>query len=161
MPPEFLGPITSEVERSLAFRNIRRGQLRGLPAAHDVAREMVAREMGLTADQVVPPDVIWQQVKQRLERSGSNYNPSGKPVPMWLYILFEAQAKELGQTERLGPMATAIISAVFLGLLERDPKSILSEHNWQPTLGPRVGQFGIADLIGMAEAQKTRLANHG
>jgi hypothetical protein len=146
MPPEILGPIKSNFDVSVAYRDIRRGQLRKLPDPHDVADKMK-----LAKDQVVSRDLIWDKMKEQLTRSGSSYDPSGKPVPMWLYILFEAQ--ELANAEHLGPMAARIVSAVFIGLLKADPESILSVPGWKPTLGTD-GKFSIVDLLKMAQNQK-------
>jgi hypothetical protein len=147
IPSQLLGPIDSPFEVSVAYRDIRRGQLLGLPTPEDVAQALK-----LGSNQLVPRDVIWSQVKDRLKQSGSSYDPSGKPVPLWLYILFEAQ--ELAGGEHLGPMASRIVSDVFVGLLKADPQSILSVKNWKPSLGAD-GNFGIADLLRMAQHQMT------
>jgi hypothetical protein len=139
MPAEILGPIKSSVERSVAYRDLRRGQLLKLPVPDDVATKMRLKE-----DEKVPNDLIWSKVKERLVESGSSYDPSGKPVPMWLYILFEAQ--ELRGGRHLGPMAARIVSDVFIGLLKADPESVLSIPGWKPSLGKN-DQFTIADLL--------------
>jgi hypothetical protein len=145
MPPEILGPIKSVFEQSVAYRDLRRGQLRGLPDAH-----AVAARMKLPSGEILPASLIWSKVKDRLVKSGSNYDPSGKPVPMWLYMLFEAQ--ELRGGKHLGPMAARIINSVFIGLMKADPESVLSIPGWKPTLG-KDGKFTIADLLQPASAQ--------
>jgi Animal haem peroxidase len=142
MPRGIVGPTTSDVELSLAYRDIRRGQVLGLPEP-----EAVAEKLNLTGTQFVPRRVIWDQVRERLKRAGSTYDPGDRPVPLWLYILFEAQ--ELAHSEHLGPMAARIVSDVFVSLMLADPQSVLSIPNWKPTLGTN-GSFGIADLLRMS-----------
>jgi hypothetical protein len=153
LPREMLGPrrpARGDFELSLAYRDIRRGQLHRLPDGHAVAKK-------LGIQKVVSADLIWEKTKERLERSGSNYDPYGKPVPLWFYILFEAQ--EFANGEHLGPVAARIISDVFVGLLKGDPESFLSKKpDWRPTLGANPGKFGIADLLRIAEKQKARFA---
>jgi hypothetical protein len=142
MPHEMLGPIDAEFERSVAYRDIRRGQLLGLPEAHAVAERLrIPKEM------LVSKDFIWAAITERLRRAGSKYDPSGKPVPLWLYILFEAQ--ELARGEHLGPVGGRLVSDVFLGLMKADPESVLSIKNWKPTLAGD-GKFDIGDLLGFA-----------
>jgi hypothetical protein len=105
--------------------------------------------MKLPPDDIVPADLIWDKVKNRLVKCGSKYDPLGKPVPMWLYMLFEAQ--ELRGGQHLGPMAARIMNAVFIGLMKADPESVLSIPGWKPTLG-KDGKFTIADLLQPASA---------
>jgi Animal haem peroxidase len=142
MPPEILGPTTSEAELSVAYRDIRRGQILGLPEP-----EALAEKLKLTGSKMISRRLIWDQVRERLKRAGATFDPGDRPVPLWLYILFEAQ--ELAQGEHLGPMAARIVSDVFVSLLLADPQSVLSVPNWKPTLGTN-GSFGIADLLRMS-----------
>lgn len=150
MPPGSVGPTNSPVELSLAYRDIRRGQLRELPAAHEAAAKL-----HIPQRLIVPMESVWARIKARQVRSGSRHDPSGKDVPLWLYILFEAQ--DFGNSEHLGPLGGRIVSDVCVGLLESAPESFLSQNpNWTPTFGSTPGDFDIADLIRMAEAQKNR-----
>ncbi len=75
-------------------------------------------------------------------------------TPLWFYILREAQSLENG--ERLGPVGGSIVAEVFIGLLEGDASSFLSQDpDWEPTL-PTVDSstqgedFKIIDLLRFA-----------
>jgi hypothetical protein len=75
-------------------------------------------------------------------------------TPLWFYILREAQKVENG--ERLGPVGGRIVSEVFIGLLEGDRGSFMSqEPDWEPTL-PTIDpstqgeDFTIIDLLRFA-----------
>jgi hypothetical protein len=150
MPPQIVGNPRSRFQLSAAYRDLRRAQVQGLPDARTAIQKLK-----IPKDQIISDELIWSKVKRGLERSRSKYDPYGKPVPLWLYILFEAQ--ELAEGQRLGPLGAQIISAVFIGLMKADSESILSNPDWKPTLGEN-GRFGIADLLRMAEAQKARFA---
>ena len=152
MPAQSLGlpPNADPVLLSLAYRDIRRGQLRDLPSGHDIAAKI-----GLKRQEIVPADLIWSKVKQRLVRAGSQYDPTGQPVPLFLYVLFEAQ--ELANSKHLGPLAGRIVSDVFIGLLKGDPDSFLSVNpNWTPQFGSN-GDFDITDLLELARQQQNKL----
>jgi len=119
-------------ERSLAFRNLRRGQLLDLPSGQDVARFM-----GLPV------------------RSGPELG-APEPTPLWFYILKEAALHRKdeglgGQT--LGPVGARIVAEVLLGLLRIDPRSYYNQApDWEPKLpsAAGAGQFNMADLVKFA-----------
>lgn len=75
-------------------------------------------------------------------------------TPLWFYILREASVVENG--ERLGPVGARIVTEVFLGLLEGDRTSYLSqEPDWEPSLptidASRKGEdFAMVDLLRFA-----------
>lgn len=92
---------------SLAFRNLKRSQVLGLPSGQDVARAL--KLTPLTGDELGAPE----------------------PTPLWFYILKES---ELGGGRHLGPSGGRIVGEVLLGLLELDPRSWFSqEPGWTPT----------------------------
>ncbi|MCB6179203.1 heme peroxidase family protein [Rhodobacter sp. Har01] len=128
--PGMAGPAAS-----LAFRNLRRGVILGLPSGQDVARAMgvvplTAAEVGQGPDGAVA-------AAQHLD----------KETPLWYYILKEAQVKHQGM--RLGPVGSTLIAETFLGLIHGDRKSFLwLRSNWVPELpGQTPGHFTMADLI--------------
>ncbi len=75
-------------------------------------------------------------------------------TPLWFYVLREAAVVENG--ERLGPVGARIVAEVFIGLLEGDRASYLSQDpDWEPflpTLDPAgTGEdFRMADLLRFA-----------
>ncbi len=130
---------------SLAFLNLKRGVMMGLPSGQDVARHMHRPSQGMTYPALTPEEII----------DPSN-GPDGPVVetlrlqhhtPLWYYILKEAQLKG-NKGARLGPVGSRILAEVFVGLLQGDDESFLvAEPGWRPTLGPRPGHFDMADLL--------------
>lgn len=76
-------------------------------------------------------------------------------TPLWFYILREASVVENG--ERLGPVGARIVAEVFLGLLQGDRSSYLSqEADWEPFLptvdASKKGEdFAMIDLLRFAD----------
>lgn len=77
-------------------------------------------------------------------------------TPLWFYILREAAVLESG--ERLGPVGGRIVAEVFIGLLQGDRGSYLSQDpEWEPFLptidAARTGEdFTMVDLLRFAGA---------
>jgi hypothetical protein len=75
-------------------------------------------------------------------------------TPLWFYVLREAAVVQNG--ERLGPVGGRIVTEVFLGLLEGDRTSYLSQDpDWEPFLptidASRTGEdFRMVDLLRFA-----------
>jgi Animal haem peroxidase len=122
MPPD---------ERSLAARNLLRGQSFSLPSG-----EMVACFLGeepLTPAQIGVPALA----------------AAGMGTPLWYYILKEA---ELHPQNKLGAVGGRIVAEVLLGILAGDANSYRSSAPcWKPCLpAKKKGEFGIADLLKLA-----------
>ncbi|MGF1610623.1 MAG: heme peroxidase family protein [Kiloniellales bacterium] len=125
--------FVAQGEKSLATRNMLRGQSFGLPSGQAVAEAM--GEMPLTASELGLSGVL------------------GDCTPLWFYILKEAELRTNG--EHLGPVGGRIVGEVLVGLMDYDQTSLLSEApNWQPTLprrnGTTTGPFTIGDLLHVA-----------
>jgi hypothetical protein len=108
---------------SLAFRNLKRGQVLGLPSGQDVAKALKLKPL-----------------------SGAELG-APEPTPLWFYILKES---ELGAGAHLGPTGGRIVAEVLLGLLELDPRSWFSlDPAWTPTIpdADGDGRIGMPDLI--------------
>ncbi len=122
-------PVTDE--RSLATRNLLRGNVFMLPAG-----EKVAEKMGRPAQEI-------EDVVLKVKNLSGDRIRAG--IPLWLYILCEAEivGREdadglFEQEEGLGPVGATIVAETILGLLELDPHSYLgANRNWGPTTGPR------------------------
>lgn len=115
--------------RSLVFRNLKRGVVYGLPSGESIAKRMCVEPL------LIPET-------QRLCLSGT---------PLWFYILKEAELLHAG--EHLGPVGSRIFGEVFLSLLTQDPNSYLLQHpKWEPNgLGNDTGVFGFKELINFIE----------
>jgi hypothetical protein len=128
--------------RGLAFHQLRRGVMLGLPsgqavalaiAAHDPhARVLTARELGSGPDANI------------VRRTGFD-----QATPLWYYLLKEAEIRERG--ERLGYVGAVLVAEVIIGLLRSDPTSYLNAPNWAPTLpSEQPGTFFMTDLLQLA-----------
>ena len=105
LPTAIVGSHESSEYRSLATRDLQRGQGVGLPSGEDVARHIGARP--LTAEEVGLGAAGW----------------TGE-TPLWFYVLREAAVTASG--ERLGPVGARIVAEVVITLLDRDPTSVRS-----------------------------------
>jgi hypothetical protein len=116
LPPSVTGMLQDPREASLAFRDIQRGWRLGLPSG-----QAVARHMGL---EPVP----------------------GKDLPLWIYILKEAEMCTKGQ--KLGPVGSRIVAEVFVGLLAGDPQSFYRVYpHWTPELDSEGDTFKLCDIL--------------
>ena len=123
---------------SLAQRNLLRHLTFSLPSGQRVARAMRLPVL----PQAALKDVAEHGMDDR--------------TPLWLYILREAS--HFAQGERLGPVGARIVTEVFIGLLEGDRTSYLSQDpDWEPTLPTRDQRrmhedFTMVDLLHFAGA---------
>ncbi len=133
----FTGPNLPTNPSSLAQRNLLRHLTFSLPAGQSVAKAM--RIEPLSKDELA--DVA--ELGAGLERK----------TPLWFYVLREADKRADGKT--LGPVGGRIVAEVFIGILEGDRMSFLSqEPDWTPTLGTKEGEFSIVDLLKFAGVVK-------
>jgi Animal haem peroxidase len=124
LPERVTGAVDTAAYRSLAVRDLLRGESTRLPGGEAVARLLGAAP--LTAGEL-----------------GQTF-PDG--TPLWFYILKEAEHRGAG--DRLGPVGGRIVAEVLIGLLRADPTSYLGrEPDWAPTLPSAAPDFGLADLI--------------
>ena len=112
-------------QRSLIFRNLKRGVVYGLPSGESVAKRLCLEPLRI-------PET------EKLCLSGT---------PLWFYILKEAEMLHDG--EHLGPVGSRIFGEVFFTILKSDPNSYLVQHpKWEPNgLGNDRGVFGFKELI--------------
>src|SRR5439155_3331157 len=70
-------------------------------------------------------------------------------APLWYYIL--AEAENLYEGEKLGPVGGRIVMETFVGLLMEDGHSYLRQQPlWKPKFDDPEKKFGIAELIRIA-----------
>ena len=129
LPEQVTGAVDTAAYRSLAVRDLLRGETTALPSGEAIARLMDVQP--LTADEL---EQTW---------------PHG--TPLWFYILKEAEHR--GRGDRLGPVGGRIVAEVLIGLLRADPASYLSlEPDWEPTLPAAGPGFSLADLLTLGVA---------
>jgi hypothetical protein len=127
LPQAITGAVDDDAYRSLAARDLQRGEGTGLPSGESVARHVGA--MALTDD----------------ELSLARHGWKGE-TPLWLYILRESAARENG--ERLGPVGGCIVGEVLLEIIVRDPESYLTlDPQWTPTLPTHGDSFRLRDIL--------------
>ncbi|MBK4215740.1 hypothetical protein JJJ17_07370 [Paracoccus caeni] len=116
LPPSVVSsPDPKTNPASLAQRNLLRHLTFSLPSGQRVAKAM--------------------QVPELSRGDLEDLKPHGMDdrTPLWFYILREADLIENG--ERLGPVGGRIVAEVFLGLLQGDSGSYLTQDpDWQPFL---------------------------
>lgn len=128
LPNNALPPNTPLELRSLAVRNLVRGQDLRLPAGQTIADFLGIPRLG--------DDVLWKGV------------PGGSGLaPLWFYILREAEV--LHQGKHLGGVGAFIVTKTFINLLLADKASFLWQNpGWTPELpSEQAGTFTMADLI--------------
>ena len=126
-------------EANLAFRNLRRGVILGLPSGQDVAQEMAKKVPTITP--LTPAEIATGPDGAVAAQKGFD-----TAAPLWYYILKEAQVRSNG--ERLGPVGARIVAEVFVGMVQGDPDSFLSQAGWTPTLPAKTpGTFNMTDLL--------------
>ena len=130
LPESITGAVEVNAYRSLAARDLQRGQGTGLPSG-----EAVARALGTTP----------------LTRKELALGDWDSETPLWLYILREAAVQ--GGGDRLGAVGGRIVAEVLVEIVRQDPESYLSSNpSWRPTLPSHApGTFKIRDLLVLAD----------
>jgi hypothetical protein len=116
-------PAPEPIARSLAMRNLLRSWRLSLPSGQAVAARICA---------------------------GPTKVPNTPELPLWRYILEEAQLDQNGL--RLGEVGARIVAETFIGLLQGDPTSYFRvSPKWTPefkSIGPN---FEMRDIIKLAK----------
>ncbi|MDY7098720.1 MAG: heme peroxidase family protein [Pseudomonadota bacterium] len=116
----------SAAEKSLATRNLMRGNTFLLPAGEKVAGALER------------PQAEIDQVIAKIADLNGDLGAEG--IPLWLYLLAEAEVigreesdGSFAPGEGLGPVGATIVAEVIIGLLELDEHSFLgANRNWVP-----------------------------
>jgi hypothetical protein len=126
---------------SLAQRNLIRGWNLGLPSGQTIAEALAVPPLDNAKLKVGPG---------REPLTGIlGFEKESAPLPLWFYILAEAQ--ELHEGNKLGPVGSRIVMETFVGLLWEDGYSFLRQSpGWKPQIVKDGGKFGMAEFIKMA-----------
>lgn len=137
----FVDPRAPDREKSLATRNLMRGNVFMLPAGEKVAKA-IGRE-NAEIDQVLA------------KVADVNGDLGDEGIPLWLYILAEAEVIGRAETdgthkpgEGLGPVGATIVAEVLIGLLEFDPHSYLGANR---NFVPREDWNTLGKLLSVAQ----------
>jgi len=127
LPQAITGAGDDALYRSLAGRDLERGQGTGLPSGESVARFIGA-------------DVLDEHEIELHEHGWQ------RETPLWLYVLREASARHDGN--RLGDVGGRIVGEVLYGVIASDPESYLVlDPTWEPTLPRHEATFRLRDLL--------------
>jgi Animal haem peroxidase len=127
LPQAITGAVEVEVYRSLAARDLERGQGTALPSG-----ESVARFLGV--------DVLTED-----DLGLSRHGWQGE-TPLWLYILRESSVRRDGDS--LGDVGGRIVGDVLVGIIARDPNSYLAlDPTWEPKLPGHESRFHLRDIL--------------
>lgn len=130
---------------SLAFRNLRRGVQLGLPSGQDVAALMRA--------QITFEPLSSDEVASGADGAVAQALGLHQATPLWFYILKEAAVR--GEGRRLGPVGARIVAETFIGIVDGDKGSYLSDPTWKPHLPSAVpGTFFMTDLLKFVSASE-------
>lgn len=110
MPDPVVGRNTVANDRSLAFRNLLRGYVLGLPSGQRVAKAL--KDKGYPIDPA--QDLQFEKIRG-WHCVGEHAKKLEKHTPLFFYLMREAGS--IGQGKRLGPVASAILMEVFGAML--------------------------------------------
>ncbi len=148
MPDPVVGRFASESDRSLAFRNLLRSFVLGLPSGQLAAQKMAEKGYPIDSMQDLKLEEIpgWgclpNDVRQRLQLH----------TPLFLYLMREAGV--VGAGKRLGKLGSAILLEVFGAMLVHGKETFLHYPNWSPN--PcliKNSRLTLADLVRFASEE--------
>ena len=140
LPNPVVGRRASADERSLAFRNLVRGHVLALPSGQDVAGALSAAgypDIDPSLDLKLDKLVADAKLRKQLQKS----------APLFFYVLREAGVTTTGKT--LGPVGSAILLEVFLGILLNCEDSFIKDKGFKldPCIAPDPKNFQLADIV--------------
>ena len=141
LPDPVVGRNAPQNDRSLAFRNLLRGYVLGLPSGQEVAAAL-PREYGIDPAQDLEFNNIpgWDGIDEDLQGDLAN------STPLFLYLMREAGVR--GGGNRLGPVGSAILMEVFGAMLVHHD-TFLRVDGWQPDPNVTQGreELTLADIV--------------
>lgn len=146
MPDPIVGRKASDNERSLAFRNLLRGNTLSLPSGQDVTTALKAAGYPISLafsklklNEVIPNDSETAELVDH--------------TPLFFYLMREADV--LGKGNNMGPVGSAIILEVLLGSILHCGTGYLSHKDWKPLAcikGKGSSKFELADVVRFVES---------
>ncbi len=141
LPERVVGPNARPQDFSLAFRNLLRGYVLGLPSGQQVAAALAPQYQFDPAQDLefggIPRwDGVDENLRNRLEAH----------TPLFFYLMREAGV--LGGGDHLGPVGSAILMEVFGAMLVHHD-TFLNVEGWQPDSNVTQGSNGLtlADIV--------------
>ena len=142
LPERVVGPDAGGQDfLSLAFRNLLRGYVLGLPSGQRVAAALAERGYPIDPAQDLEFGNIprWDGLDEDLR------NKLAEHTPLFFYLMREAGVR--GSGNRLGPVGSAILMEVFGAMLVRGD-TFLRVDGWAPDPNiARNGDLTLADIV--------------
>ena len=134
-------------EHSLAFRNLLRGYVFGLPSGQTLATQLRTVGYGELINE--NPDLQLEELIRDLDVETQYCDQLIEHTPLFLYLMREAEILRGGN--HLGPVGSAILMEVF-GAMFVHQATFLSEDNWTPDKSVTQGsnELTLADLVRFA-----------
>jgi hypothetical protein len=138
--------------RSLAFRNLLRGQSLRLPSGQAIARAMgatVLRDAEIVIGPAEDGSTETETPQGAKLKTIVDISPTfAGNCPLWVYVLAEARRNFYGSDKRacLGAVGGRIVAETFLALLAGDPSSIVNTPSWRPRFASGLA-FGLPELL--------------
>lgn len=139
LPNSVGGPLSGGSQ--LTVRNLLRGYQLRMPTG-----QAVAQALGITS---LSPQEIRETAPTFAQLEAITAGGFDTRTPLWFYILAEAAR---GGGNRLGPVGSALVAEVLIGLVRRSQDSILAVPGWSPSLESLAGagRFELPDLLRLA-----------
>jgi len=125
---------------SLAARNLLRGSRLGLPSGQSIANKIDA--------EVIDAQTMKSKLQSKgLDADAIDDSHLDEQTPLWFYIL--AEAEEMHEGNRLGPVGSHILAKTLVDLIAQSQTSILRGDGWNPDplLTNQDGTFDMAQLL--------------
>ena len=141
LPDPVVGRNSPQNDRALAFRNLLRGYVLGLPSGQRVETALVARGYPIETEQ----DLRLGEILEAADLDVETRNRLANHTPLFLYLMREAGIR--GGGNRLGPVGSAILMEVFGAMLVHCD-TFLRVDGWTPDLNiARNGNLTLADIV--------------
>ena len=135
-------------DASLAFRNLLRGYVLGLPSGQRVEAALAARGYPIrTPDDDEYQDLRLGEILAGACLDAETRNNLANHTPLFLYLMREAGVR--GDGNRLGPVGSAILMEVFGAMLVHHDTLLNVEGGWAPDPNVTQGreELTLADIV--------------
>ena len=142
LPLRVAGLDARHQDFSLAFRNLLRGYVLGLPSGQRVETALVARGYPIETEQ----DLRLGEILEAADLDAATRGRLEEHTPLFLYLMREAGIR--GRGNRLGPVGSAILMEVFGAMLVHCD-TFLRVDGWQPDPNVTQGseELTLADIV--------------
>ena len=148
LPERVVGPEARRQDLSLAFRNLLRGYVLGLPSGQQVEAALAARGYPIrTPDNEEPQNLRLGEILAGACLDAEILGQLEQHTPLFLYLMREAGIR--GGGNRLGPVGSAILMEVFGAMLVHHDTFLNVAGGWAPDPNVTQGreELTLADIV--------------